>query len=151
MRNQVHHRRTCESCGGEYWAARSHSKTCGPVCKKRLQRGVDREGLGRRLGERRPRSAIAAVKKGTDKNVVNDGPRSIIKALMEAWPHGTLAYYKPQRGPRQAGRVNWLCRHGDELRKQYDHCHNTVGGASVPFETLEGITLRLVADLVKES
>ena len=36
----------CQACGRSFWAARSDARSCGPTCKKRLQRGSKGTGHG---------------------------------------------------------------------------------------------------------
>lgn len=124
----------CQSCGGSFQASRSHAKTCGPVCKKRLQRGVDREGLGRRLGERRKKRQVS-----TTVPFVTAGEKGTLAQRKEDWPHGTEVL---QTWPyKMAGRVNWYCSAADIAS-----CYN-----GVPVSTLIGTFLVLPKDLVKAS
>lgn len=111
---QQHFKAVCQSCGGSYWTCRSHSKTCGPVCKKRLQRGVDFQGLGRRLGERQKKSpgsksvpVSPAGEKGTDSGAENQA--------RTRWPHGTEIEWLEYKSRKwKPGRVEWRYHDGAE-------------------------------------
>ncbi len=118
---------SCYTCGAPFWAHRSDARTCGPRCKKALQRAIKRE-----LGQATDWTArdVTGAMPWIPANRGADPAASRIKGdnLREKWPQGTAVIFSLGYGHKpEPARVNWHCKLAAEA-----------GEDDVPFETLTG-------------
>lgn len=143
---------TCLVCGQVAQVRRSDARTCGPSCKKALQRAIRKDGL--ELTARQLCTAemqfrrMSPLKPADDKG---DTPAPGKPVIQQAWPHGTLVRYLDKTTWRP-GRINWLSRAGEECTRYARHCtrlsdiNNTW---QVPVETLCGVESVFLWDVRK--
>ncbi len=131
---------TCHNCGTPFWANRSDARTCGPRCKKALQRAIKRElGQGTDWTARDVTAATPwtpANRRADPASCSNKGDTADARALLKAWPHGTAVLFRTADGePLKPGRINWLSRAGEKLRENA-HARPV---ACLPVENLLGV------------
>lgn len=153
MARRTKHDMKCAICGRAFVALRSDARTCGPTCKKALQRGVKRV-MGAEWTARDvtgvevwlPRAGRADPSPAADKG---DTPAKARPVIQQVWPHGTLVTYLDKTTWRP-GRINWLSRAGEECTRYARHCtrlsdiNNTW---QVPVETLCGVQCTFLWDV----
>lgn len=94
----------CQACGRSFWAARSDARTCGPACKKALQRGTEYRR------EKMPWGSVRLVKRPSScRNVPfiaapgTDPPAQ----LRQDWPQDLEVIVEPPKGKKKPGRIDW--------------------------------------------
>ncbi|MBB5040601.1 hypothetical protein HNQ64_004889 [Prosthecobacter dejongeii] len=131
---------SCYTCGAPFRAHRSDARTCGPRCKKALQRAIKRE-----LGQATDWTArdvtggmpwIPANRGADPADCRIKGDSADANAVLKAWPHGTAVLFRTKDGePLKPGRVNWLSRAGEKLRSR----PSSQPDVMVPVEDLLGV------------
>lgn len=149
----------CCVCGASYWAHRSDSRTCGPTCKKALQRAIKREhGQATDWTARDVTAAMAwlPANRRSDLHACSTkGDNLQVQGrpvIQQVWPQGTLVRYLDKTSWRP-GRINWLSKAGEECTRYARHCTRTTdinNTWQVPVETLCGVTAIFAWDVRRE-
>lgn len=125
----------CQACGRSFWAARSDARSCGPGCKKRLQRGSTKRICGRETAPRVNAGSvpfIAAGKKGTK-------PGTPTPAEFRAnYSHGHMVTFIAGPGGWRPGRINWHSQAGEECMTDMER--SPWEDWMLPIEDLTGCT-----------
>ncbi len=106
--------KVCEACGRSYMAARSDSRSCGPTCKKALQRGSKTRRVNLAGGGWRAESRL-----------IHAGHVPFIAAAIKAatptpaefranYSQGHLVTFIAGPGGWRPGRINWHSQAGQE-------------------------------------
>lgn len=109
----------CQACGRSFWAARSDARTCGPTCKKRLQRGSIYS-----IDKKQPHPG----QNGSRRRIISAGHVPFIAAvnldhpLCQAWPQGQLVRFLHGPGGWKPGRINWHSESGQACLRSARGC-----------------------------